>query len=522
MEKAEGRKSNINDSKEGSTTEKSSTSLARLFKNALYSSGAWIINIGLVLTVTPYFVFKLGSEGYGVYSLLVGLMGYYNLADLGLSQSITKYVAQYKAEDNAAAISYSVNAALLTQVCMGVIISGGLLLFGDTILNLLQVSADFRSSAELGLYICAGSFLFQMVGSTFSSALKGLQRYDLSSKLVMLTETTKNLGIAAALYLGSGLVGAVWAAAFAGVLFFLLNYFMVRRYLTEWRLLNGLSLPYVKELFSFSSFIFISRLADLCQNQVVRFVISFFLGPSAVTYYVIPLKVVKAGAGILSRASNILLPYASELKGLRDQERLQQAFVIGSKTVMTIAVPLFLLIILFSKPLMTVWMGAEFASKTWPYLSLLAIDKIFASFSMVPILIALGIGYARTRAMFSLVAVVLYVVLLPLLTDTFGLYGTVSAAILSATPGLAFIFYVAHVVLNYPIKKFIKKTVVIHVFPCLIAGGVFTAGLNQWIPNTVWGLAIAPAIGLIYISTLYAVGWTPSAHQLRQILRPVS
>jgi O-antigen/teichoic acid export membrane protein len=189
---------------------------------------------------------------------------------------------------------------------------------------------------------------------------------------------------------------------------------------------------------------------------------------------------------------------------------------------MTIAVPLFLLIILFSQPLMTVWMGAEFASKSWPYLSLLAIDKIFASFSMVPILIALGIGYARTRAMFSLVAVVLYVTLLPLLTEMFGLYGTVFAAIFSATPGLVFILYVAHNILKYPIKQYLKKTVVIHAIPIVITAGVFIISANQWIPNTIWGLAIAPTIGLAYILILYAVGWTPSVEQLRQRLRPVS
>lgn len=509
---------NMSDEQEG----KKRTSIRQLVKNAVYSSGTWIVNIGLVLTVTPYFVFKLGSEGYGVYSLLVGLMGYYNLADLGLSQSITKYVAQYEAEDDDDAISYSVNAALVTQLGVGAFISSSLLLFSDTILNLLQVSTDFRSSAEVGLYVCAGSFLLQMVGSTFSSALKGLQRYDLSSKLVMLTETLKNLGIAVALYLEAGLVGAVWAAAFAGIVFFLLNYFMVRRYLTEWRLLDGISLPYMKELFSFSSFIFISRLADLCQNQVVRFVISFFLGPSAVTYYVIPLKVVKAGSGILSRASSMVLPYASELKGLKDQERLQQTFVVGSKTVMTIAVPLFLLIILFSQPLMTVWMGAEFASKSWPLLSLLAIDKIFASFSMVPILMALGIGYARTRAMFSVVAVLLYVVLLPVFTELYGLYGTALAAILSATPGLVFIFYVSRVILKYPIKKYLKNTVSIHAFPVLIAIGAFFVGAGQWIPDTIWGLSIAPVIGFAYVSLLYAIGWIPNVQKLRRRLRPVS
>lgn len=496
-------------------TEEGRTSIAQLVKNAIYSSGGWVINIGLVLVVTPYLVFKLGSEGYGVYSLLMGLLGYYNLADLGLGQSITKYVAQYEADENYAAINHSINAALITQVAIGTVVSVGVFGFSDSLLRLLRVSKDFRGSAEIGLYICGISFLFQVVGSTLSSVLKGLQRYDLSSKLVVFTQTLKNIGIAGALYFGGGLLGVVFAAGGSAVLLFFLNLVFVYRKLEGWSLLDGTSKAAVKELFSFSFYLFISRLANLFQNHIVRFVISFFLGPSAVTFYMVPHKVVNAGIGIMRRASGTLLPYASELGELNDKQQLQRTFVQGTKLMMSIALPLFLLTILFSKPLMTVWMGVEFAEKTWPYLSLLAVDKILSAFAMVPILLALGMGHARVRAYFSLVAVILYAALLPLLTSVFGLYGTVFAAIISALPGLVFAGYVGHKLINYSVTSFAYKTVSIHVVPIIFVGVVFLLGLNDVVPLSLWGLLISVPIGVLYIVLMYVTGWMPSVMQIR-------
>lgn len=499
------------------------TSLTQLVRNALYNSGTWVVNIGLLLLVTPYFVYKLGADGYGVYSLLVGLVGYYSLADLGLAQSITKYVAQYEAEGNHEATFHSINAALLVQLGIGSVISGAIVFFADPIIGLLNVSESFHASTKTGIYICAGSFFLQMIGSTFSSVLQGLQRYDVSSKLVVITESAKNLGIAAALYSGAGLVGAVSVAGAAAGLFFVMNFVLLRQHLSEWSPSYGVTRKTFRELFSFSGFLFISRLANLFQNHIVRFVISFFLGPAAVTLYVVPLKVVKAGEGILSRASSTLLPYASELDGGRaDRKALRQTLVVGTKSIMTVAVPLFLLVVVFSQPLMTVWMGAEFAKETWPFLSLLAADKILASFSMVPILMALGMGYARLRAQFSIAEVILYATLLPILTDAYGLMGTVGAVILSAFPSLIFIGYVARRILDFPLSTFLRATLAFHI-PSIIITVVFVAldGV-QYIPNTLSGLLIALPIGLLYLGIMYIFGWIPDVKRLRQKLRPAS
>src|SRR5438094_9823521 len=87
----------------------------KVARNALYNSGAWAVSVLIAILVTPYLVRKLGTEGYGVYALLTSLVGYFSLMDLGLGQGVTKFVAQYVAQDDAEAVASSIGSALSVQ-----------------------------------------------------------------------------------------------------------------------------------------------------------------------------------------------------------------------------------------------------------------------------------------------------------------------------------------------------------------------------------------------------------------------
>ena len=92
---------------------------------------------------TPYIVYKLSAEIYGVYALLTGLIGFYGLLDLGLGQGVTKFVAQFKAVNDSKKINRSINAALLVQISLGALASAMIWLFDDQILALLNIPRLF-------------------------------------------------------------------------------------------------------------------------------------------------------------------------------------------------------------------------------------------------------------------------------------------------------------------------------------------------------------------------------------------
>jgi len=63
----------------------------------LWSWLAVVANLIIGFVLTPYVIRKLGSEGYGIWTLLFSLISYYGLLDLGMRSAVVYYSAQYRA-----------------------------------------------------------------------------------------------------------------------------------------------------------------------------------------------------------------------------------------------------------------------------------------------------------------------------------------------------------------------------------------------------------------------------------------
>ena len=54
-----------------------------------------IINLAVGFFLTPYIITHLGKTGFGIWTLVGSIIGYYGVLDLGVSSAITRYVARY-------------------------------------------------------------------------------------------------------------------------------------------------------------------------------------------------------------------------------------------------------------------------------------------------------------------------------------------------------------------------------------------------------------------------------------------
>ena len=152
-----------------------------------------------------------------------------------------------------------------------------------------------------------------MMVATFDATLQGLQRYDLTGKVNAAINIVLNIGIVAILFLDFGLKEVIFWTVFSTFLTLTIFYRIVRHQLPAWHFSLKITYLDFKMLFSFSGYIFISRISSLFSNYIVRIVISYFLGPTAVTYYVVPNKIISMIGGFLGSIFKALFPYASEL-----------------------------------------------------------------------------------------------------------------------------------------------------------------------------------------------------------------
>lgn len=487
-------------------------------RNALHNSGAWVITAVVTMLATPYIVFALGAEGYGVYILLTGLVGYYALFDLALGQGLVKFVAEYNAAGDEYGIAASLNVGLSLQIVAGM--AGSILLAAgaDLVLALFNVPGSLLQSAKISLYLCSAGFFVSMIGGTLNSVLMGLQRYDISSKINAASNSATVITTVLVLLAGGGLTGAVAVAVISSFVTCAVYYYSTRRFLKTWRFALTLRGPVVRSVTHFSSYLFLSRISDITNNYLGRFLIGYLLGPVAVTVYSVPAKLLNATWGLLGSGFGVLFPFASEM-GVADNSELRaRVFLKGSRFFAAVMLPALALLFAFSYPILKIWMGEEFARNAWPVLSILSLSSILASGTTIPIQLVLGWGHSKVVGVFSLGTVVTYLAALVLLSPLWGIIGTAFALVIATIPGLFLVLVLLRRVVRIGVVSYIGAVYKYHLLGVISAGVVLLA--HDSVASLPTGLLvlIMATFMAIYVAMLWAAGWLPVGEIVKHIL----
>jgi O-antigen/teichoic acid export membrane protein len=489
----------------------------RLVRNALHNSGAWVVTALVAMLSTPYLVYALGAEGYGVYVLLTSLVGYYGLFDLALGQGVVKFVAQYAAEGNDEGITQSINAALSLQLLAGAVGSCLLALGADFVLHVLRVSDVLLDSARISLFLCCGGFFFTMINGTLNSVLMGLQRYDVSSKIKAITNSAVVIVTVGVVAGGGGLTAAVLVTVAGSLVSCLVSYRIVRMFVRTWRFSPALRGHFVKSVYRFSSFLFLSRISDLANNYLGRFLIGGLLGPAAVTVYTVPTKLLNAIWGVLGSGFGVLMPFASEMTHTHDDQAKRSLFLKASRLFAVATLPLFALLFAFSYPILRLWMGEAFAREAWPVLSILSVASVVASVTSIPIQLILGWGHSRLVGLFSLGTIIAYIGALVVLSPAWGVVGAAASMVIAGLPGLCMVFVVLRRVVHVRWLEYVRSVYLYHVIG--LAAAVALWMLRDYIAGLSLGAAAltAATFALLYFALLGRVGWFPVGAIFQQV-----
>ncbi|MCK5535040.1 oligosaccharide flippase family protein, partial [bacterium] len=174
-----------------------------LVRNTLWNflSQGWFLILAFV--TTPYIIRKLGTDAYGVLSIVGVVLGYFAFLDLGLDRAVIKYVAEYYAKKDFDTIREVIGTALVIYFLMGFI--GGTVIASLTailITKVLKIPSNLINISQFIFYISALGFLINMPLSVFGSIPKALQRFDVVNKIKICFGTLQLLFTVLLLYLG--------------------------------------------------------------------------------------------------------------------------------------------------------------------------------------------------------------------------------------------------------------------------------------------------------------------------------
>lgn len=395
-------------------------------KNAISNIASFFITALITFLILPVMLKYLGEVGFGIWAIVRVFVSYLSLGDLGLNNAVTKFIAEFKANNDDVSSRRILQSAFFVFIFVTVFIFVLFVFFRTTILELFFLSSgEFHADVAFILFGSLLIFSFNLIFSIFPASLNGIQRMDITNGVTVLYSVVNAGLMYAALIFGLGLRGLLLANAISTFLAIALNagfFFVHFRDLKLFRFDFDFSI--LKKIIKYSKHLFISALANAIHLHFDKLLISSMLGLSVVSSYEIASRVIQQIRQIPILALNPLMPASSEIAAKNNNVAIAEIYKSSLKYLVALIVPLFGLILFLADPLITLWLG-ENNRLIILTLQILLVSNFINILTGPSYFISLGIGKVQYTMYSSVIGLVLNVILSYVLIKLFGYYGAV-------------------------------------------------------------------------------------------------
>lgn len=441
---------------------------ARFARNAIWNWTAFLFVALVGFFLSPFIVRHLGGTAYGVWSLLVALVGYLGLLDFGVRGAVTRYVAHHHAVDDHAGNASIVTAALSLYGLLGllaVLASGVFAWLAPLFFNIPPELAD---DARIALVLGGLTVASTLVGAVFAGVVTGLERFDISSGVEIAMTTVRTIAVVIALDAGFGLVALGVIHLAVSILQGAVAWVNVKRIYPALRItFRDRLMPHVKTIVSFSAFLSLIHVLGLLIYYSNALIIAAFLPIAAVTYFAIAGNLVEYAFKVAGALSKMMTPRISALNSSGSKNVV--AAVLDASRVATLATaPIAATFLLRGESFVDLWMGPEYGPVAGEILAVLSLVVMLGGARGIAISSIIGMNRHRTLIPWLALEAVGNLALSIALVRPMGVLGVaIGTLIPNALASLAFVPMVLGRATGVPAGEFIRSAWVKPALACL-------------------------------------------------------
>lgn len=468
----------------------------------------FVLTAPVPFVMTPLVLHKIGVAGYGTWAVLLAINGLTSLADLGLVGTLSKFVAEYHAKQDFAALTRLLSSGLALFLMLDLVIGTGLWL-ASPLLALKLFHGSSLPAAELVfllrcfLILVAANILTQL----FASVTTGLQRLDLTNLIGAANVVLGAFFGASLLLLGRGLRGLVFGYTGAGILTVAAYFLAVRRLLPQ-IVLNPTRFDRIEagKMFGYSLRLYVTQAASAVHNQVEKIILATLVGVAPAGWYDIASETAIKVRGAIGYVLGPVLAAASELNALGDESRMKELYYRAHKYLALCGVPAVCYVVAISRRFIELWIGPSLGMVAVPMIIILLVN--YLSLATGPgFLIFAGIGYFRPSIQSAILGLSTNVVLSLILIYKFGFAGAVTGMAIAMCLSATFFLVAFRRRTGYSVGRVLRESYMKPVFCSipllLILFAIFPASQLSW-----FGLVgVGVVFGILYLAAILITGF---------------
>jgi len=403
-----------------------------LLRNSLWNLGGSALPMAVALATVPLMIHALGTEGYGVVTLVGAVIGYFSVFDVNLTEGAIKYLAGDHAAGDRLRFSETFWFGLLFYGALGLTGAVAVFFCADLVVeHFFHVSGEIRGDTIIALQVGAVGFAMSQLEHYLLVVPQALQRYDRSAQSEALFGILFNVASAGAAVAGWGIVGVTASRVLVSVL----NIFYLLWLIRSFKLGLGFRWPRREvrsSMTSFSAYAYLSRVASTMHQHADKLIVGAVAGPVALTFYTVPVNLAGRILGLTYRLSRVIYPRASALAASGRLDELTPVYLSVMRYVTYINLAALGLIVLMGDEFLRRWVGESFVAQGYPVLVIMTAALLIDSLTNIPSMINDALGHPRITGRFALANGVLGIAMVYLGTKFGGMMGAAAGHLISS------------------------------------------------------------------------------------------
>lgn len=355
------------------------------------------INIlaGLIIGLgyTPVMIRLLGQSEFGLYSLIGSLVAYLSVLDMGLGNTIVRYISKNRAIGGKKSESELNGLFLATYSVIGLItlIVGSILYFNVDNMFGATLSIDQIERAKIMMILLIFNIAISFPLSVFASLMQAYERFIFLRIFNIISVLLKPIIALPFLFMGYGAVTLVVTATIVNIACLLTNVYYCFKYLDIHFSKGHFEKAFLYEISGYAFFIFLNAIVDKIYWGTGQFILGIVSGTIQVAIYAIAMQFMNMYMQFSNAISGVLLPKVTMMvaNGATNKELTSLMIRIGRLQYIIVN---YILVIFFlvGEEFLYLWAGEN-------YLSAYPIIMILMCVLIIPLI--QNVGISITQAM---------------------------------------------------------------------------------------------------------------------------
>jgi O-antigen/teichoic acid export membrane protein len=396
---------------------------------------SFVATLAVAFALTPYLVRTLGPARYDVWCVAEAVLAYFTLLDLGVAQCLVRLVARHHTKQDLGELNRTASTCLVVYLaagCVAVLVGAPVLL---SLAPRLGSKAGNPADVTAFLLVMLGNLAATLPLSVFSSLMDGMQRFAVKGTVKIVFLTLRTSGIVAVTGTGGKLLPVAVVSVAANLLEQAVLAGLCFRFLPGLRLaLRFVGRGTFRSVIGSSVHAFLAMVAGRITVQTGAIVVGLFLPAGQVTVFATAARLVEYAKTLLRTITATLTPGVSALEARGDHAGIRQLFLVVTRWVLYLVLPVSLGLWFFGRPFLVRWVP-EVGNAGFLPLAILAGTLTLGVAQSVASRVLYGLGQLKLFARLALADAAVNFGLTLLLVRPYGVAGV---AVAVAVPNVLF------------------------------------------------------------------------------------